>query len=42
MFSSVIEGAFSTIARARELIVEGQPPRDTSNQMVANNDRVMR
>ena len=42
MFSSVIEGAFSTIARARELIVEGKTPRDTSDQMVANNGRVMR
>jgi len=42
MFSSVIEGAFSTIARARELIVEGKPPRDASDQMVANNGRVMR
>ena len=42
MFSSVIEGAFSTIARARELIVEGKEPRDTSDQMVANNGRVMR
>jgi len=42
MFSSVIEGAFSTIARARELIVEGKPPKDTSDQMVANNGRVMR
>lgn len=42
MFSSVIEGAFSTIARARELIVEGKKPRDTSDQMVANNGRVMR
>ncbi len=42
MFSSVIEGAFSTIARARELIVEGKAPRDTSDQMVANNGRVMR
>ena len=42
MFSSVIEGAFSTIARARELIVEGKQPRDTSDQMVANNGRVMR
>ena len=42
MFSSAIEGAFSTIARARELILEGKPPRDTSDQMVANNGRVMR
>ncbi len=42
MFSSVIEGAFSTIARARELIVEGEPPRDASDRMVANNGRVMR
>ncbi len=42
MFSSVIEGAFSTIARARELIVGGEAPRDTSDQMVANNGRVMR
>ena len=42
MFSSVIEGAFSTIARARELIVEGKEPKDTSDQMVANNGRVMR
>ena len=42
MFSSVIEGAFSTIARARELIVEGKPPQDTSDQIVANNGRVMR
>ena len=42
MFSSVIEGAFSTIARARELIVEGKKPRDTSDQMVLNNGRVMR
>jgi len=42
MFSSVIEGAFSTIARARQLIVEGKPPRDASDQMVANNGRVMR
>src|SRR3989338_5563941 len=42
MFSSVIEGAFSTIARARELIVEGKTPRDTSDQMVLNNGRVMR
>jgi len=42
MFSSAIEGAFSTIARARELIVEGKAPRDASDQMVANNGRVMR
>ncbi len=42
MFSSVIEGAFSTIARARELIVESKEPKDTSDQMVANNGRVMR
>ena len=42
MFSSVIEGAFSTIARARELIVEGKAPKDSSDQMVANNGRVMR
>ena len=42
MFSSVIEGAFSTIARARELIVEGKSPQDTSDQIVANNGRVMR
>ena len=42
MFSSVIEGAFSTLARARELIVGGKRPRDTSDQMVANNARVMR
>ena len=42
MFSSVIEGAFSTIARARELIVEGKQPRDISDQMVLNNGRVMR
>ncbi len=42
MFSSVIEGAFSTIARARELIVEGKKPRDTSDLMVLNNGRVMR
>ncbi len=42
LFSSVIEGAFSTLARARELIVEGKRPRDTSDQMVANNARVMR
>ena len=42
MFSSAIEGAFSTIARARELIIEGKEPKDTSDQMVANNGRVMR
>ncbi len=42
LFSSVIEGAFSTLARARELIVEGKRPRDTSDQMIANNARVMR
>ncbi len=42
MFSSVIEGAFSTIARARELIVEGRAPQDKSDLMVANNGRVMR
>ena len=42
LFSSVIEGAFSTLARARELIVEGKRPRDASDQMVANNARVMR
>jgi len=42
MFSSVIEGAFSTIARARELIVGGKKPRDASDRMVLNNGRVMR
>lgn len=42
MFSSVIEGAFSTLRRARELIVEGKKPKDTSDQMVMNNGKVMR
>lgn len=42
LFSSIIEGAFSTLARARELIVGGKRPRDTSDQMIANNARVMR
>ena len=42
LFSSVIEGAFSTLARARELILEGKRPRDTSEQMIKNNAIVMR
>lgn len=42
LFSSVIEGAFSTLRRARELIVEGKKPRDVSDQMVANNAKIMR
>lgn len=42
LFSSAIEGAFSTLARARALIVEGKRPRDHSEQMIANNARVMR
>lgn len=42
MFSSVIEGAFSTLRRARELIVDGKKPKDISDQMVMNNGKVMR
>lgn len=42
LFSSVIEGAFSTLARARELIVGGKRPRDHNDQMVKNNGQVMR
>ncbi len=42
LFSSVIEGAFSTVARARELITQNKKPSDTSEQMVANNAKVMR
>ncbi len=42
LFSSVIEGAFSTLARARELIRQNKKPRDTSEQMVVNNAKVMR
>lgn len=42
MFSSVIEGAFSTLARARELAFGGARPRDKSDQMVLNNFQVMR
>lgn len=42
LFSSVIEGAFSTLARARELIRQNKKPRDTSEQMIVNNAKVMR
>jgi Fic family protein len=42
LFSSVIEGAFSTLRRARELIVEGKKPKDHNDQMVVNNGKAMR
>lgn len=42
LFSSVIEGAFSTLARARELIGQNKKPRDKSERMIVNNARVMR
>ncbi len=36
-YSSVIEGAYSTKQRAREVISGGEPPKDRSEQMILNN-----
>ena len=41
-YSSVIEGAFSTLKRAKELVAQKEPPKDNSEQMILNNFRVMR
>ncbi|MFH2034419.1 MAG: Fic family protein [Candidatus Margulisiibacteriota bacterium] len=40
--SSVIEGAFSTLKRARELAEGTKQPKDNSEQMVLNNFKAMR
>jgi len=41
LYSSVIEGAFSTIKRLRELVEEKKKPRDINDQMVLNNHKAM-
>lgn len=41
VFSSAIEGAFSTVKRLREMVDQKQPPRDINDQMVLNNYRAM-
>jgi len=40
--SSVIEGAFSTLKRARELAYKNENPKDNSEQMILNNFYAMR
>lgn len=40
--SSIIEGAFSTLKRAKELAYKNELPRDNSEQMVLNNFYAMR
>lgn len=40
-YSSVIEGAFSTIKRMRELVAGHQKPQDHSEQMILNNYKAM-
>ena len=41
VFSSAIEGAFSTVKRLKEMVDQKQPPRDINDQMVLNNYRAM-
>lgn len=41
LYSSVIEGAFSTMKRLKELVDEKKLPRDINDQMVLNNYRAM-
>jgi Fic family protein len=41
LYSSVIEGAFSTMKRLRELVEEKKQPVDINDQMVLNNYRAM-
>ncbi len=41
-YSSVIEGAYSTRQRAREVITSGEPPKDRSEQMIVNNYAALR
>ncbi|OGX40547.1 MAG: hypothetical protein A3G91_00435 [Omnitrophica WOR_2 bacterium RIFCSPLOWO2_12_FULL_50_9] len=41
VFSSAIEGAFSTVKRLREMVDQKQPPKDINDQMVLNNYRAM-
>ncbi len=41
-YSSVIEGAYSTRQRAREVITSGAPPKDRSEQMIVNNYAALR
>lgn len=40
--SSILEGAATTVQRAKEMIRSGEKPRDRSEQMVLNNYRAMR
>ncbi len=37
VFSSAIEGAFSTVKRLKEMVDQKKPPRDINDQMVLNN-----
>ena len=41
LYSSVIEGAFSTFKRLKELVNEQQAPQNINDQMVLNNYRAM-
>jgi Fic family protein len=41
VFSSAIEGAFSTVKRLKEMVDKKEPPRDINDQMVLNNYRAM-
>lgn len=41
VFSSAIEGAFSTVKRLKEMVDQKQPPRDINDQMVLNNYHAM-
>lgn len=41
-YSSVIEGAFSTLKKAKELVEKKESPKDKSEQMVLNNFYAMR
>ncbi len=41
-YSSVIEGAYSTRQRAREVITSGEPPKNRSEQMIINNYEALR
>src|SRR3990167_2228049 len=41
VFSSAIEGAFSTVKRLKEMVDKKEPPRDINDRMVLNNYRAM-
>lgn len=41
VFSSAIEGAFSTVKRLKEMVNNKQPPRDINDKMVLNNYNAM-